>query len=62
MIRFRVCWEDDRGANMPTTIAGVNVFQDANIFYAPRKAANADGVAIAGFVKVADAMLAHGIL
>jgi len=102
------------GANMPTTKEGVDAFQDADILYAPGKAANAGGVAtsglemsqnsmrlswsredidarlraimsgiheqcveygnhngnvdyvkganIAGFVKVADAMLAYGVM
>ncbi|MEO0206509.1 MAG: NADP-specific glutamate dehydrogenase [candidate division WOR-3 bacterium] len=36
------------GANMPTTIQGVKVFQDAKILYAPGKAANAGGVATSG--------------
>ncbi len=36
------------GANMPTTIAGIKVFQDAKILYAPGKASNAGGVATSG--------------
>lgn len=36
------------GANMPTTLDGVHVFQDAKILYAPGKAANAGGVAVSG--------------
>ena len=36
------------GANMPTTIEGVNVFLDNKILYAPGKAANAGGVAVSG--------------
>jgi glutamate dehydrogenase (NADP+) len=36
------------GANMPTTVAGVQVFLDAGILYAPGKAANAGGVATSG--------------
>src|SRR5262249_35905714 len=36
------------GANMPTTIEGVNVFLDAKLLYAPGKAANAGGVATSG--------------
>lgn len=36
------------GANMPTTIEGIKVFQDAKILYAPGKAANAGGVAVSG--------------
>jgi glutamate dehydrogenase (NADP+) len=36
------------GANMPTDLAGVHVFKDAKILYAPGKAANAGGVAVSG--------------
>jgi glutamate dehydrogenase (NADP+) len=36
------------GANMPTTLDGVNVFKDAKLLFAPGKAANAGGVAISG--------------
>lgn len=36
------------GANMPTTLEGVNIFLDAGILYAPGKAANAGGVATSG--------------
>jgi glutamate dehydrogenase (NADP+) len=36
------------GANMPTTIEGINVFLDAKILYGPGKAANAGGVAVSG--------------
>jgi glutamate dehydrogenase (NADP+) len=36
------------GANMPTTLAGVQQFLDAKILYGPAKAANAGGVATSG--------------
>ncbi len=36
------------GANMPTTIDGVNVFLENRILYGPGKAANAGGVAVSG--------------
>ena len=36
------------GANMPTTLDGVKVFQDAGILYSPGKASNAGGVATSG--------------
>jgi len=36
------------GANMPTNLEGVKVFQDANILYSPGKASNAGGVATSG--------------
>lgn len=36
------------GANMPTSLAAVDAFIDANILYAPGKASNAGGVAVSG--------------
>ena len=36
------------GANMPTVIQGVHVFQKANVLFAPSKAANAGGVTVSG--------------
>jgi glutamate dehydrogenase (NADP+) len=36
------------GANMPTTLAGVKVFEHAGILYSPGKASNAGGVATSG--------------
>ena len=36
------------GANMPTTIEGVEVFQKNGVLFAPAKAANAGGVAVSG--------------
>lgn len=36
------------GANMPTTMEGISIFQDAKIYYAPGKASNAGGVATSG--------------
>ncbi len=36
------------GANMPTTIDGVNIFLDNKILYGPGKAANAGGVSVSG--------------
>jgi glutamate dehydrogenase (NADP+) len=36
------------GANMPTTLEGVKVFQDAGLLYSPGKASNAGGVATSG--------------
>lgn len=36
------------GANMPTNIEGIEVFQKAGILYAPGKASNAGGVATSG--------------
>lgn len=36
------------GANMPTTIEGINIFLDNKILFGPGKAANAGGVAVSG--------------
>jgi glutamate dehydrogenase (NADP+) len=36
------------GANMPTDLEGVHVFKEAQILFAPGKAANAGGVAVSG--------------
>src|SRR5580658_9487037 len=42
------CIAVSEGANMPTDLAGVKVFKDAKILYAPGKAANAGGVSVSG--------------
>lgn len=42
------CIGVSEGANMPTKLAGIKVFQDAKIMFAPSKAANAGGVAVSG--------------
>jgi len=42
------CIAVSEGANMPTTLAGVHVFKQAKILYAPGKAANAGGVSVSG--------------
>ncbi|MBW8814239.1 MAG: NADP-specific glutamate dehydrogenase [Caulobacterales bacterium] len=42
------CLAVSEGANMPTNLEGVHVFKDAQILYAPGKAANAGGVAVSG--------------
>ncbi|MEP6699287.1 MAG: NADP-specific glutamate dehydrogenase [Verrucomicrobiota bacterium] len=44
------------GANMPTTIEGVNQFVDAGILYGPGKAANAGGVATSGLEMAQNSM------
>jgi glutamate dehydrogenase (NADP+) len=44
------------GANMPTTIDGVNVFLDSKILYGPGKAANAGGVATSGLEMAQNSM------
>ncbi len=42
------CIGVSEGANMPTTLEGVHVFKDAQILFAPGKAANAGGVSVSG--------------
>jgi glutamate dehydrogenase (NADP+) len=42
------CIAVSEGANMPTDLDGVHVFKQAQILYAPGKAANAGGVAVSG--------------
>jgi glutamate dehydrogenase (NADP+) len=44
------------GANMPTTIDGINKFLAANILFGPGKAANAGGVAISGLEMAQNSM------
>jgi glutamate dehydrogenase (NADP+) len=44
------------GANMPTTIDGVNQFIDAKILFGPGKAANAGGVATSGLEMAQNSM------
>lgn len=44
------------GANMPTVLAGVNVFQEAKILFAPSKAANAGGVTVSGLEQSQNAL------
>ncbi|MFH0761847.1 MAG: NADP-specific glutamate dehydrogenase [Bacteroidota bacterium] len=42
------CWCVCEGANMPSTPAAIEVFQNSKILFAPGKAANAGGVATSG--------------
>ena len=44
------------GANMPTTMEGVNQFLDAGILFGPGKAANAGGVATSGLEMAQNSM------
>jgi glutamate dehydrogenase (NADP+) len=44
------------GANMPTTIGGINQFLDAKILFGPGKAANAGGVATSGLEMAQNSM------
>jgi glutamate dehydrogenase (NADP+) len=47
------------GANMPTTIEGVNTLMDNGVMYAPGKAANAGGVATSGLEMTQNFMGSH---
>ena len=42
------CMGVAEGANMPTTMEAINIFQDAKILFSPGKASNAGGVAVSG--------------
>lgn len=42
------CYCISEGANMPSTLEAIDVFQQARILFAPGKAANAGGVAVSG--------------
>lgn len=44
------------GANMPTTIDAIDIFQNARILFAPGKAANAGGVAVSGLEMTQNSM------
>ncbi|MGE5944412.1 MAG: NADP-specific glutamate dehydrogenase [Flavobacteriales bacterium] len=44
------------GANMPSTLGAVHVFQEAKILYAPGKASNAGGVATSGLEMTQNAL------
>jgi glutamate dehydrogenase (NADP+) len=44
------------GANMPTTIEGVNLYLESKILYGPGKAANAGGVAVSGLEMAQNSM------
>lgn len=47
------------GANMPTTIEGINVLLDNGVMYAPGKASNAGGVATSGLEMTQNYMGSH---
>lgn len=47
------------GANMPTTIEGINVLIDNGVMYAPGKASNAGGVATSGLEMTQNYMGSH---
>ena len=50
------CYVVCEGANMPTTIDGINEFLDAKILFGPGKAANAGGVATSGLEMAQNSM------
>lgn len=47
------------GANMPCTLAAVDVFMEHRLLFAPGKAANAGGVAVSGLEMTQNAMRLH---
>jgi glutamate dehydrogenase (NADP+) len=47
------------GANMPTVPAGIDLFLDSGILFAPGKAANAGGVAVSGLEMAQNSMRLH---
>jgi len=50
------CIGVSEGANMPSTLDAIHVFQNASILYAPSKAANAGGVAVSGLEMTQNSM------
>ncbi|MBR9814039.1 NADP-specific glutamate dehydrogenase [bacterium] len=50
------CFAVSEGANMPSTLDAIHVFQDAKLAYAPSKAANAGGVAVSGLEMTQNSM------
>jgi len=42
------CYCVSEGANMPSTLEAIKVYQEHNVLYGPAKAANAGGVAVSG--------------
>jgi glutamate dehydrogenase (NADP+) len=44
------------GANMPTTLGGINLFLDSGLLYGPAKAANAGGVSVSGLEMTQNSM------
>lgn len=50
------CIGVSEGANMPTNLEGIKVFNDSKIMFGPSKAANAGGVAISGLEMTQNSM------
>ncbi len=44
------------GANMPTTLGGIDLFMDSEVLFAPGKAANAGGVSVSGLEMTQNSM------
>jgi len=44
------------GANMPSSLAAIQMFRDADILFGPAKAANAGGVAVSGLEQSQNAL------
>jgi len=42
------CFLVSEGANMPSNLAAIKIYQENNVLYGPAKAANAGGVATSG--------------
>lgn len=42
------CYCVSEGANMPSTLGAIKIYQENNVLYGPAKAANAGGVAVSG--------------
>ncbi len=53
------CFCVAEGANMPSTLQAVHIFQAAKILYAPGKASNAGGVAVSGLEMTQNSMRQH---
>jgi glutamate dehydrogenase (NADP+) len=50
------CYCVSEGANMPSTLDAINIYQENNVLYGPAKAANAGGVATSGLEMSQNAM------
>ncbi len=50
------CKAIGEGANMPSTLEAIHVFQEAKVLYGPSKAANAGGVAVSGLEMTQNSM------
>ncbi|MBQ9819203.1 MAG: glutamate dehydrogenase, partial [Bacteroidales bacterium] len=53
------CYCVTEGANMPTTPAAIEIFQNAGLLYSPGKASNAGGVATSGLEMSQNSMRQH---